>query len=338
MPIKTTRENLAKPAGFPPTAHPIIIERFAEQWLRNLLESGYDDYPSAIPELPYRASWAGKRCDRQLYYALRSEPISDPMTVGDYWRMNLGTGVHHVINDTLRHLGDGWIPDIDVDLRPIGIEGSAHADLVRFIDHKHEPWVLVDQIDDEFWLYQATMTEPAIALRIGEWDRDEMIPTHCAEIKSINGFSYKQCASTQNGPPEGPRSGAIIQGCLSAAALGLDTAIIVNLSLELANARWVRNELERFAAEWHIGNAKAVAEQEAKRVRRIIALAAQDTLPARELHDQPNLPSGAVVTRPANGHWEVRDGDAVLQVGSTWHCDYCSMRAKCVADGDGRPS
>lgn len=348
MPVKQSREDLpaSKPGNWP-TSEPVVIDVFAERWLTNLLASGYNDLALAIPGAgTYRASYASSRCDRALWYKLTDTVESNPTTFSGFWTFYMGTSVHNIIQDTLRHLGDGWIPEINVDLNTIGIAGSAHADLVRFVNHEGIPWELVDtitwqedselELNEIIYIYEAGGDE-RVHLKTGEWQPDIMVPTDCVEVKSINGFAYKLAVSSFNGPPTGPRTGAVIQGSMTAAALGLDRAIIVNLSLEAAAERYVRNDTERIAAEWHIDDAQQIAAKEAKRVRRVQALVAGKQLPARELHD-PEYPVGAIVIRPSSGAWTRTVAGEVYEAGSTWFCAYCNFRDTCIANGDGSPT
>lgn len=346
------REPRDKPSR-PPTKQPMIIENFAEVWLRELMATGYDEYGLAIPEAgPYRASWASKRCDRQLQYALAGVEPSDPLEVADYWRMHLGTMVHNSINSAVRTMGDGWIPDIDVDLRTIGIPGSGHADLVRFVDEHDDPWEYresrpmtdgsVDRYGEPKMEHCYATTHWTVWVEDGKYD-ELMLPTHVAELKSVGGYAFKMAATAQSGPPEGPRYGAVLQGALAAWALGVDKLLVVNLSLECVSPNLARaystTSVGRFAAEWKytIDEMMDLLEHERDRINAAILANADGMLVARELHD-PEAPVGAIISSPATSTWRVVvDGD-VAQAGKMWggqFCQYCPHFSRCCQDGAG---
>lgn len=360
MAIKQSRADLPpappKPARLP-TRNPVIIDKFFAKWLEELLATGYDELALAIPDAgPYRASWASKRCDRALWYALNDVEVSNPLGVHDYWRFWLGTQVHQSIEPVMRNLGDGWIPEINVDLRPIGIPGSAHADLVRFVDRDGRPWEWMGDhavVDDDGeplldrwgnqqrrYVYSADGDETQVELLEGEYKPEVMFATDVAEVKSVGGYSFKVVATNFKGPAEGPRFGAIVQGAMAAVALNAERFEVVNISLEPVGPDLAKtysdSDVGRIAAEWHFDmpQMRKLVEREAERIRGLVDLG-PDTLPAREFHE-PDMPVGAVVVNPHSGMWHlVLDGN-VAQAGKTWVCpSYCSHRDICIADGAG---
>lgn len=328
----------------PPSKSPILIEEFAQVWLKNLLDSGYATFDVAIPDAgPFRASWASKRCDRNLEYAMMGAEESNPPSVADYWRMWTGTQIHQSVNETLRTIGNGWVADIDVDLRPIGIPGSAHADIVRFVDRDGEPWEYVG----ETWLDERNVQghhyvagDNEVVIADGEYDEVLMFPTHVGEIKSVSGYSWKMMATTQGGPPEGPRYGAIMQGAYVAAALGVEDLIVINLSLENVSpklaAAYSTSEVGRFAGEWSfkMADLRPSVDADVARINRVQRAIEAEVLVAREMHE-PGLPTGATILNPATGHWAVMIQDDVVQTGSHFSCAYCDYRNRCIDDGAG---
>jgi hypothetical protein len=81
MPIKADRSDLPsapRQDGKPPRRSPIILDDIVHNWFEKYQAAGKVDYAKAIPELPYRASWASKRCDRSLFYALTDTPPGQP--------------------------------------------------------------------------------------------------------------------------------------------------------------------------------------------------------------------------------------------------------------------
>ena len=135
MPIKKSIEDLPRSsdgaAGTPPSSNPFIGEAVAEQ----LLNYDDPDHPRdlglAIPEAgPYRGSYASKRCNRQLWYALTQTPESNPNDEASLWQFVLGHIVHDKVQSFANELFDGAEVEVNIDLNSIGIPGSAHADMV----------------------------------------------------------------------------------------------------------------------------------------------------------------------------------------------------------------
>lgn len=294
--------NLPRPeanAGEPPTDKPEFVSALAEAWFAKATAAGLD-YASAIPELPYRASYASKRCDRQLHYAIAGVPESNPASIADHWRMEIGSMVHAQLADIIPTIHPRSKHEVEVDLRPIGIPGSAHADLVTY-------------------------------------DEDGAVDA-VVEFKTINGFGWKMAATSFKGPPEGPRSGHVLQAAMVAKALGARRVIVGYLALENLSpsmaSSFSNSELARFCGEWHyaLADVEAIVEYEVKRVNRLIKLGAAGVLPAREIHDD-SIPAGAVFDDPNRGTWRVTIADEVKAMGSFWLCGYCDHRDRCLADG-----
>jgi hypothetical protein len=307
MPIKTDRSDLPYPereAGHPPDRNPIIVPIVAQRWYDTYLADGNDTKAHALPGRRFRASWAGKRCDRSLQYAMQGTPASNPPSLADHWRFGIGTMVHEIVQTTLPGAFPNSDIELPVDLRPIGIDGSASTDIVLYTDESKTQAKLV------------------------------------VELKSINGFGFKNTATTFKGPPEGPKYGHIVQGALAAAALNATDGLRIGyLSLENLSpnmATYSDSEAGRFCAEWHftLAQCKQLAQREAHRIGRVNAWIDIDGLTERALHD-PSIADGAVVTDPRRGMWSQIIGTQVVDAGSTWFCGYCDHRDQCIADGPG---
>lgn len=364
------KKNLAdlpkasKPARLP-SKNPLVVNTIANAWLHQLVESGYLDFPAAIPELPYRASSAGTRCDRAAYYGLIKADETNPDTIADLWRMHLGSMVHEGLGPVLASLSWGWRPEITVDLRP-HIQGSAHVDLVQFHSIEHDmPMLPVDKrpaVDangepyldrwgkpiDEFRYSDmvehddGTFTETRW-LRPDEYDVAVERAVHVVEVKTVGGYSFKMKATNFQSPAEGPSYGHILQGALAAHALGCERLSVAYFSMELLSPGMAQSfaddELARFTAEWHysIERMKPIIEAEHARIARLLRMAEAGVLPARELHDQ-DYPTGATVTIPQDNSkspYRVLDGQGnVTAGGQYWGCGYCRFRDRCIADGD----
>lgn len=285
-----------------PVKNPVVVPVLAQKWFAKYQAEGQVGRAKAIPERRFRASWAGKRCDRSLYYALIDSPESEPSTLADYWRFGLGTMVHEYLQDAFVDLFPNVECEVAVDLAPIGVDGSATVDMVVPAPEGGRPTVV--------------------------------------EIKTINGFGFKKSATAFKGPAEGPRWSAVVQGALAAMALDADL-IVAYLSLENLSPSIALNygdgtNVGQFAAEWHFTNeqVREIALAEVERINRVMVMLDADIVPPRTLHD-PEIQPGGTVFDPAKGSWSVRSGDTVLATGRTWMCDYCSHRTLCVADGEG---
>jgi hypothetical protein len=340
----------------PPSSKPLVVNLVVDTWYRLLVESGDLEYKPAIPGRKYRASNAGLRCDRSQYYSLTNTDKTQPPSIADIWRMKLGNLVHDGLGHALQEMGDGWRTEVIVDLMAIGVDGSSHADLVRFVCIQCGAPITVFRYPDD---------EPATTLPCrcsagcststefhitrtekGEhtWDPAHEKAADVSEFKTINGYGFKQIATTQGGPPVGARFSHIIQGAISADALGCDRLTVAYLSMEnvspgMAASYVATGELGRFTAEWHflVSDMRATLDAEYERIRRLQACAELGARPARELHDS-EWPAGAMVTDPKDGKrkglWVARDplGNIVDQ-GEVWLCQYCDWRDRCKADG-----
>ena len=290
--------------GVPPVADPEIGVALAQAWFDQYVDDGNADKARVLPELPYRASYASKRCNRQLYYALAGTPESEPLGIASAWTMGLGTMVHeHFQAKYLEMFPDAMVEPVG-DLRVMGIAGSGHADLV-----------VTDKDTGERTL---------------------------VELKTTGGFSFKMMATTFKGAPQGPRFGYLLQSAMMAKALDCDKVIIVLLSLEPVSAslaeQYSEHEAGRFVAEWHysIEELEDLIDDERIRVSSILNHVDTDRLPSRTIVD-PEFPVGATVTAPlaSRAPWVVHDEqNNIVDSGQYWGCAYCSFRTKCHEDGE----
>lgn len=260
-----------------------------------------DNLPVAIPEAgPLRASWAGM-CSRQIWYRLAGTEESNPNDMSSYWRMWLGTAIHDFIQAVTKESFPQALIEEPVNLNQLGMNGSSHVDMIQF--------------DDD-----------GVA---------EVI-----EIKSINGFGFKKAATRFSGPPEGPRTNAILQAALSAAALSTSREVsgcrLVYLSLEPVSpnlAYYTDNDLARFTAEWEldIETCIRIGELEAARMQQVLdAYNLDSDVPPVGyivLDTLPELFSIAKIVNPSTGATVTADGVG----GKTWQCAYCNFQDTCIA-------
>jgi len=303
MPVAKDLSDLPKadkPTGLPPVTEPSFVNVIAESWFNQYLANGEHMRSKADESLPYRASYAALRCDRQLHYAMSGVERPVP-NIADAYRMSLGTLVHSGLESAIHEAFPLAAFEAEVDLRSIGVAGSAHADIVTYHDK------LGGKVDA------------------------------VVEVKTVNGFGFKSMASDFKGPASGPRSGHILQAALSAMALDADRVVIAYLSMENLSPnmkRYVASDIGRFAAEWHFtrDEYRAIALKEVARIQRVTQwLSIPDLIAPTTVHDT-EVPEGAYIQDADRGMWIVNNDGQITDTGRIWFCDYCDFRDKCIAD------
>ena len=283
----------------PPSKQPFFAQAIGDAWYEKYKADGKDTLGLAVPEAGnYRASYAGKRCDRQLWYALSGQESSNENDLADAWRFELGHRVHDMAQEQIPLIWPGAEIEPLVDLTPIGVAGSAHVDAV--IEHGGVKTVV--------------------------------------EIKSLTGFPFKKATTTFSGGPEGPKQSAIIQGGLAARALGAERLVIVNFALENLSKQWADgdNPVTRFAAEWHflVSDLADLLDYEIARINSIVTMVELGEKPSRTIHDAKEVSQNGWITNPAKGLWVVtNDDEQILDTGSYWMCKYCEHLETCIEDG-----
>lgn len=304
MPIAKDLSDLPtadKPAGTPPVAEPQFVSAIAESWFNQYLANGEHMRSKANEALPYRASFTAFRCDRQLHYAMAGKERPVP-NIADAYRMSLGTLVHNGLEEAINATFPNAEFEVVVDLTTIGVPGSAHADIVTYLD-------------------QTTRKVDAVV-----------------EVKTVNGFGFKSMATDFKGPAQGPRSGHVLQAALSAMALDADRVVIAYLSMENLSPtmkRYTQSDIGRFAAEWHYTREEytALAMREIARIQRVTKwLDIPELIAPTTVHDD-EVPEGAFIQDPSRGMWVAHNADSsIADTGRVWFCDYCDWKDQCVSD------
>ncbi len=348
--------------GFPPSRAafilPAVFDRWYEQWQQR------QAYAPALPDRRFRASSAGKRCDRALQYEFMGVE-GEPIELQTAWRFEAGHYVHNHIGEQLVELGTGWRREVRVDLKPLGVDGSAHADYARMVCREHgkpmlvvrrDPWQMPDGSDPhELVTYRCSNavdildgryceTRPLYdGQRGADWDPPMERAEDVVEAKSKGGFQYKKAATNVGGPPIGPAHGDIMQGALAAKGLDCNRLSVIYVALEnISNGMAESMGLggwSQFAGEWHyaITDLAVHIDAEIARINRLLRATDAGVLVTRELSDIQEYPVGAHIVTPKlkDAPWIVLDGDRKIASGRTWQCGYCSMFERCVADGPG---
>ena len=292
--------QLKGPLDTAPLERPELAVRLAHAWFNQRMHD--DNLPTAIADAGwYRGSFAGT-CLKALSFKRGGVPESDPNSIADHWRMDLGSMIHEQLQQSITDAFEG--EDVDhevvVDLNHIDIPGSMRIDTV--------------------------------------WKRDLGVET--VEIKTINGFGFKTSTTKMKGGPHGPRDSAAIQGALGAVGYAAQTgervlgARIVYLSLEnlspaIAAKIGSGGEEARFTGEWFIPfeDCKQIVAREQYRLRLMDqALDADEPVPAVINVDvMTTYGSYVQVQNPKTGAAIDEQGNGT----STWMCNYCNHQSYC---------
>jgi hypothetical protein len=292
----------------PPDKNPTFILPLVDAWWNTYVESGKATLAHSVEGTRFRASMAGM-CARRLGYYFEdgdNSGQSDPVTVADAWRFEIGHYLHAEFQKYYLLAYPQAEVEVNIDFRPppLALNGSAHADMAVEIDGKKT----------------------------------------VVEIKSVNGYAYKMMASTFRGAPEGPKHGAFLQAALSATQLEADELVVAYLSLEnlspkLAEAVGSGDEIGRFAAQWTYtrDEFEPPALMEAARIQAVMDLVDEHDARAvpRSLVD-PDVPPGAVIVDPGTSTWQKVELGKVVDTGKAWHgnyCAYCPYQTRCATDG-----
>ena len=261
--------------------------------------------PYTPESMRWRGSWAGS-CARQVAYKTLHVEESNPSTLAEYWNMGLGSVVHELLEPAVQKWianSPGLTAEEEADVT-FDSEGYGHVDLVL---------------------------------------KTEEGKTIVCELKTINGFGYKQAVENH----EGPKHNHLLQGSLYARALNADMLVIGYLAKELispsrAKAKGI-DDIGRFAAEWHYNQDEfmPLAIEEELRLSAITTEAHKHkdptVIPPRFSKSDPDIPFPAEVIQPSRGRWELREvgiegGFNVVNAGNTWQCNYCNYQERCGTD------
>lgn len=279
-----------------PLSEPRYVTAIAEAWHRAYLEAGKDTRAMAS-ETPFRGSDAGScSYDLGLKLLIRAGfgEQSDPPSLADTWRLNIGSMVHAALEE---HLPAAF-PGAACEVVGVTVEGEAsfHADVLIIHDDGTKTLVELKTING-LGFKSATIGFRGPA----EGPRENAI------LQAALAAEAYDCDE-------------VVIGYLA----------LENISVAEAKRHEV-TEVGRFAAEWTFTREQylPLAQAERARFRWIKALVDNGMMPDRTI---PSLPEGAVVTDPGSGSWSVSDPAnplTVTDIGTTWHCSYCWNRTAC---------
>lgn len=290
--------------GCPPDPEPLFLACYlAHIRERNAAEG---ERPHAVEGTRFHHSMAAS-CSRAVAYHALGVPETNPMDLAGMVVTLNGTAKHDEIQEVLCEQLDPDHFQVEVPCQIEGLDGSGTADGLLTVWRDEQPTRIV-------------------------W-----------EHKNVGGFAYKMAVG-ERGEPRGPKHAAIVQGALNALALDADELVVTLMTWEALSvnvaARKGFSEAGRVVAQWtfprDVWEPLAVAEVE--RVKGILGLLDEGTLPARKIPD-PDLSPAAVVVDPSSGRWEVTDEDkGVVDTGTAWNCGYCRWQDVCATTPAGRCS
>lgn len=271
----------------------VLVERLAK------LREAEGPRPMAEAGTRFRHSWAAM-CGAKIGYMLNGVEETNPPDLAATWSFFIGQFVHDQWQDAMaERYGDAFQREVKctLNLAP--------------------------------WLDETTSGHLDGVL-------DDGMGRTAFEVKSINGFGYKKAVG-ERGTAEGPRHSATVQGALGAKAVNATKLVVINLSLEAISknlaAKGGFDEVSRIAAQWEYTPEEfnPIAEQEIRRVGKLLAGVDEGLVPARKIPD-PDLPKGAVIVDPLKGRWEVRSDDGLItDAGTAWFCQYCNFQDHCAS-------
>src|SRR5690606_29709352 len=97
-----------------------LVKPIVQQWYEDYVAAGMLDKAFAIPGSRVRASWAGD-CAHKIALHVAGVEESDPMTVADVWRANVGTLIHEPVQAAIEKRYPGSTSEVKVQ---IGQHGS----------------------------------------------------------------------------------------------------------------------------------------------------------------------------------------------------------------------
>lgn len=296
--------------GCPPDPAPTFLQPYFDHLRESNEAEG--ERPHAVDGTRFRHSMAGA-CSRQVAFHALGVPASNPMDLAGMVVTRNGTAKHDEIQEVLVDRVPGLtveapckVPELDGSGSADGVLDTSTAD-----GHGEDPSTIAPG------------------------------PIICWEHKNVGGFAFKM-AIGERGTPQGPKWSHRVQAALNAKAQGADLVVITYMTWEAVSVNIAKrkglSEEGRVSAQWTFTRDEwePLADAEAQRVSKILALLDEGTLPGRSFPD-PEVPVGNVVVDPATGRWEQRSADdQLLDTGTFWACGYCRWQDVCAQTAPGR--
>lgn len=274
-----------------------LVKPIVQQWYEDYVAAGMLDKAFAIPGSRVRASWAGD-CAHKIALHVAGVEESDPMTVADVWRANVGTLIHEPVQAAIEKRYPGSTSEVKVQ---IGQHGSGHMDV---------------------WVVKEDGTTVAVEVKsINGTGFRRMVDARDPEGPRVK---YVMQAAL-NAAAHDPQPDEMVVVVFS----------LECMSPKEAAKQGVASEYGRFAAQWTYGKDQylALAHDEQRRLERIVTVVDErgtDFVP--RLIPDPDLKHHKVVN-PYKGILAILDeNDREVGTGWTWQCGYCCYQSHCAEE------
>ena len=281
----------------PPDTENWFIAPVVADWFQTYIDEGNLHKDFALPGSRIRASWAGD-CARAIAYRLAGVEESDPITVADAWRFNIGTLAHEHIQAAVEKAYPGSTSEVKVR---IGEDGSGHMDM-HVVREDGRTAAVEIKTTNGFGFKKMTLGSNPEGVRIkylyqGALNAAAMDPQPDELVIAV--FSL-ECVS----PGEAAKNG-------------------------------LHDEYRRFAAQWTYDKDEylALAQREMTRLARIAELTDASEygwVDVPRMIPDPTLQKHIIID-PAKGILELQNPRGEPEgLGHTWHCGYCSFQSHCI--------
>ena len=274
-----------------------LIEPIVTAWYEDYVAAGLLDKAFAIPGSRVRASWAGD-CAHKVALHVAGVEESDPMTVADVWRANVGTLIHEPVQRAIEKRYPGSTSEVKV---AIGDVGSGHMDV---------------------WVVKPDGSTVAVEVKsVNGTGFRRMV-----DVRDPEGPRVKYVMQgALNAAAHDPQPDELVVAVFS----------LECMSPKEAAKHGVTNEFQRFSAQWTYNKEQYldIAADEQRRLERIVHVTdsrGSDYVP--RLIPDPDMPHHKVVN-PLKGIVAVLDdNDNEIGTGWTWQCGYCSYQSHCAEE------
>jgi hypothetical protein len=274
-----------------------FIEPVVAEWWKQYVDSGALTKDFALPDSRVRASWAGD-CSRSIAYHVAGVEESDPATVADSWRFNIGTLLHEHIQNALIAAFPGSVAEKKVR---IGTDGSGHMDL----------WIV---LPDGTTVAVEIKTINGTGYRRMVGKNPEGLRVKYLLQGALNAYFHE------------PPADQLLIGVFSLELMSDAEALKAGIT----------DEYRRFASQWTYTKDQytAIALEEISRLEGIIKkVDEQGVHSVRRIIPDPSIPPRSVIVSPLKGIYEIKDeAGRPIGTGRTWQCDYCPFQSHCAED------
>lgn len=273
-----------------------FIAPVVADWWQQYQDDGLLDKPFAIAGSKVRASWAGD-CARAVAYHVAGVEETNPTTVADAWRFNIGQLIHDRVQEQIERTYPGSKSEVKV---AIGDFGSGHMDM---------------------WVVKPDGRTVAVEIKsvngFGFRKMVQRVNPEGVRVKYV-------MQGALNAMAHDPQPDELLIAVFSLECMSPKEAVFNGLE----------SEYRRFSAQWTFSKEEylTVAEDEFRRLERIVELTErQGPLSVPRIIPDPGLPQHLVVN-PKRGVITTHNQDGeMVGTGHVWQCAYCSFQDHCDA-------